>query len=141
MIVQGITNSFRGELLSGLHNFGSTGTHIFRMALYTAEAPLNEFTATYITTNEVSGAGYTAGGIVLTGTSLTTTNNISYVTFNNAVWTNVTINPTGALIYNSSSGNRAVCVLHFGRTFDVVNATFTVQMPAATPSTALIILD
>jgi hypothetical protein len=134
MIAQGLTTSFKQQLLLAVHDFS---TDVFMMALYTANANLGANTTVYTDTAEISGDGYTAGGIVLTGTTVSVTGTTAYVDFDNAVWNPANFLCRGALIYNSSKSNAAVAVLDFGA--DKTPTTiFTVQMPANTDTSALI---
>jgi hypothetical protein len=113
----------------------TTGT--LRMALYTANADLGAGTLTYTTANEVVGAGYAAGGNVLTGVTVLTSDTTAYLDFDNVVWNPANFTARGAVIYNASLGNLAVAVLDFGA--DKTTTTdFTVQTPANTADAALI---
>ena len=129
-------NTFRTGLLNGTFNFTS-GT--FYIALYTNEATLDATTTAYTTTGEVTDAGYTAGGEILTITQTPTTGNApnttAYISFANAAWTGA-ITARGALIYKAGD-NGAVCVLDFGSN-KTSTTTFTVQFPAATDTSAII---
>ena len=121
-IIQTLTTSFKVEVAQGLHNF-TTGTgNVFKLALYTANADLGASTTTYTTSGEVSGTNYTAGGITLTNITPSFQGTTSYWSFQDATFTNVTLTTNGALIYNSTNGNRSVAVLNFG-----VNITKTAQ--------------
>ncbi len=121
-IIQTLTTSFKVEVAQGLHNF-TTGTgNVFKLALYTANADLGASTTAYTTAGEVSGTNYSAGGIVLTNITPSFQGTTSYWSFQNATFTNVTLTTNGALIYNSTNGNRSVAVLNFG-----VNITKTAQ--------------
>lgn len=131
-IVQTQTTSFKVELYQAVHNFT---TDTFKMALYSANADLNADTTVYTSTGEVTGTGYTAGGIALTGASIGSSGYTAYVSFNNAVF-GASVTARCALIYNSSKGNKAVAVLDFGS--DKTSTNFTVTMPANTATTALI---
>ena len=113
----------------------STGT--LRMALYTANANLGAGTLTYTTANEVVGTGYTAGGNVITGVTVLTSDTTAYLDFNDVVWNPAGFTARGALIYNTSLGNLAVAVLDFGAD-KTTTTTFTVQVPANTATSALI---
>jgi len=113
----------------------STGT--LKMALYTADADLGAGTLTYTTANEVVGTGYTAGGNVITGVTVLTSDTTAYLDFNDVVWNPAGFTARGALIYNTSLGNLAVAVLDFGAD-KTTTTTFTVQMPANTATSALI---
>ena len=57
-ITQALCNSFKQELLQGLHDLDG---HTLKMALFTSSATLDATTTAYSTTNESSGTGYTAG--------------------------------------------------------------------------------
>ena len=134
MITQTATNSFLEELLQGVHDFS---TDTFKIALYTASADIGAATTVYITTGEVVGFGYVAGGNTLSGASVGLSNGVSYVDFNDSTWAGASFTARGALIYNSSKGNRSVAVLNFGDD-KTSTSSFTVQMPPATATTALI---
>ena len=104
-ILQTATTSFKVELLQAIHNFGPTSANTFKVALYTASADINASTTVYTTTNEVTGAGYTAGGNTLViSTPPTSGNNTlniptAYISFNNTSWTNASFTCRAALIY------------------------------------------
>jgi hypothetical protein len=129
-------NTFRTGLLNGTFNFTSGS---FYIALYTNEATLDASTTAYTTTGEVVGAGYTAGGELLTINQVPTTGNApnttAYFSFANASWTGA-ITARGALIYKAGD-NGAICVLDFGSN-KTSTTTFVVQFPAATNTTAII---
>ena len=113
----------------------ATGT--LKMALYTADADLGAGTLVYSTANEVVGAGYTAGGNVLTNVTVLASGTTAYLDFDNVVWTPANFTARGALIYNTTLGNLAVAVLDFGAD-KTTTTTFTVQTPANTADAALI---
>ena len=131
MITQTVTNSFQAQLLEGVHDFN---TDTFKIALYLATANLDANTTVYVTGGETSGTGYTAGGNVMTGISV---NAAAFVNFANVLWNPAAFTARGALIYNSTKGNKAVAVLDFGSDKTATN-TFLVQMPANTATSALI---
>ena len=136
MIVQGQCTVFKKNLLSGLENFATGTTQVYKIALYTANAELTAATLVYTTLNEVVGAGYTAGGSVLTPIAPASSDSTAYVSFNNVSWTSASFLCRGALIYNSTT-NAAVAVLDFGSD-KTASGTFTVTFPPATASTAVI---
>ena len=131
MITQTATTSFKAQLLEGIHDFN---TDTFKIALYLATADLGSTTTVYVTSGETSGTGYTAGGETMTGISV---NSAGFVNFANVSWNPAVFTARGALIYNSSKGNKAVAVLDFGSDKTATN-TFLVQMPANTVTSALI---
>ena len=110
-IVQTMCTSFKAEVAQGLHNFTRSTGDVFYLALYTANATLGADTTVYTTSNEASGTNYTAGGIALTNITPLAANGTGYWSFDDATFSNVTLTCAGALIYNSTNGNRAVCVL------------------------------
>ena len=128
-IVQTMCTSFKAEVAQGLHNF-TTGTgNVFKIALYVATATLNADTTVYTPTGESSGTNYTPGGIALTNITPTTSGTTGYWSFQNATFSNVTLTCAGALIYNSTNGDRAVCVLSFGSTITKVASDLVITFP------------
>ena len=134
MIFQTQTLSFKAELPQAVHNLL---TDTIKLALYTSNATLDENTTVYSVTNQVVGTGYSAGGVVLTGVTLNTANNVVYVDFNDAVWNPASFTAAGGLIYNASKSNKSIAVLSFGADKIATN-TFTVQMPTNSSDSALL---
>ena len=133
-IVQTQTTSFKAELYQGIHDLT---TDVIKIALYTADANLNEDTTVYSSNNEVAATGtYSLGGAQLTPITVNTSGYTAYVGFPNISWTGA-ITARCALIYNSSQGNKSVAVLDFGSDKTSVG-TFTITMPANTATAALI---
>jgi len=131
---QGLTTSFKKEILLGEHNLE---TNTLKIALYTALATLDENTTEYTTTNEITGTGYTAGGETLSGVSVSTSGLIAYVSFDNVVWDPASFTARGALIYNASVGNKSIAVLDFGS--DKQTSTkFTIEVRLDTATAAII---
>lgn len=143
-IAQTSTTSFKVELLQAVHNFGPTSPDTFKIALYTASADVGPATTIYTTANEVVGTGYTAGGNTLViSTSPTSGDNsasvpTAFVSFSNTSWASSTITARGALIYNSTQGNKSVAVLDFGADKTTANTTFLITFPAADASSAIV---
>ena len=131
-ILQTQTTSFKAELYQAVHDLT---TDVLKVALYTGNANLNETTTVYTTLNEVTGGGYVAGGVVLTGATVNSSGYTAYVNFNNASFS-AAVTARCALIYNSSKGNKSIAVLDFGS--DKTSSSFTLTMPANTPTTALL---
>jgi hypothetical protein len=136
-IQQGLTNSFKQEMLQAGQNLA---TDTLRMALYTAFSDIGPLTTVYTTTNEVVGTGYVAGGELITGATISTDVNTGtvYVDFADVSWPGANFTARGALIYNVTRSNKSVAVLDFGsdKTFSAVSNT--VILPANTATTALI---
>ena len=131
---QTLTTSFKQDILLGVHDLE---TDTIKMALYLATADLGAATTVYTTSGETSGTGYTAGGEVMTGVTVLTSDTTAYVDFADTTWNPAAFTARGALIYNASKSNKAIAVLDFGS--DKTTTTiFTVQMPANTATSALI---
>jgi hypothetical protein len=124
-IVQTQTTSFKKELYEAVHNLS---TDVLKIALYTASADLNEATTAYSASNEVTGTGYVAGGVALTGTTISSSGYTAYVDFADVVF-NAAVTARCALIYNSSKANRSIAVLDFGS--DKTSANFTITTTSA----------
>lgn len=123
-------NSFLTAMFTSGVNFS---TDPIKIALYTNAATLDETTTAYTSVGEVTAAGYTAGGLVLTPT-ITTVNRVAYVSFANVLW-NAAITARGALIYKD--GGPAICGLDFGAD-KTSNVAFPIQFPPATADSAII---
>jgi len=153
---QSMCTSFLGELLSATHNFSSANpahtantADTFKAALYVTTATINAATTAYSATNEVSGTGYTAGGITVTNatnpssTNSSSTAGVGYWTpSGNLVYSTVTLTTAfdTVLIYNSTQSNKAVSVHTFGSQ-TITAGTFTLTMPSNTTTTALLRLS
>ncbi len=137
-IVQGQTTVFKLNLLKALENFAVGTPYTYKIALYNALADLSSSTTAYTTVNEVTGTGYTAGGLTLTiiPPDYNNVDQTAFVSFLPAIWNPASFTTRGALIYNSTTG-AAVCVLNFGSD-KVTTGTFTVQFPTANATDAII---
>ena len=149
---QSMCTSFMGELMTATHNFGTapiraaSTADTFKGALYLASATVNASTTVYSATGEVTGAGYSAGGVTVTNATPPTSTNSS-ATAGVAYWTpsasltytSVTLTTAfdAVLIYNSTQSNKAVSVHTFGSQ-TITAGTFTLTMPSNTTSTALL---
>jgi hypothetical protein len=137
-ITTALCTSFKKELLEAEHDFTAD---TFKLALFTNSASLDATTTAYSATNEVTGTGYTAGGATLTTVAPTTSGTTAFVDFNDVSFSNSTITARGALIYNSSKSNKAVAVYDFGSDQTTSNATFTVTIPTANASDAVVRIE
>ena len=135
-ITQAVCNSFKQELLQGLHDLDG---HTLKLALYTSSATLGPTTTVFSTTNESSGTNYTSGGATISNVAVSLSGTVAFVDFDDVSFSSATISDAaGALIYNSSASNRAIAVLDFGGTKSVSSGTLTVTLPSASATTALI---
>lgn len=145
---QGVSYSFKSEILQGIHNLGvsvtrgGTGADTLKAALYTQNSSIGPATTAYTSAGEVTGTNYTAGGNVLANAIAPTTAGgaTAYWTpSGNITWSTVTLATLfdTVLLYNSSQGNRAVATFTFGAQ-TVTAGNFTLTTPANGPTTALI---
>ncbi len=130
-----LCTSFKKELFEAVHDFTSD---TFKIALYSSSASLDAATTAYSTSNEISGTGYSAGGVTLSVVAPSIDGTTGLVDFGNPSWSNATFSTSGALIYNSSKSNKAVAVYSFGSSQSVSSANFNITMPAAAAGTAIV---
>jgi hypothetical protein len=135
-IAQGQCTIFKKNCLSALENFAVGTPYTYKIALYTANAALNQSTLTYTTTGEVVGTGYTAGGKTLTVIPPQTDDYTAYLSFNTVTWNPASFTVRGALIYNSTT-NAAVAVLDFGAD-KTPTTSFTITFPTNNAANAII---
>jgi len=140
-ITSAICTSFKQEILVGTHNFTATSGDTFKIALFTSSATLGASTTAYSTSNEItnsSGTAYTAGGATLTSVTPTTSGTTAFCDFADVSYTDASFTANGALIYNSSQSDKAVCAIAFGSDKTVTSGTFTIQFPTADATNAII---
>ena len=139
-ITQAMTTSFKVGVLNADFDFGTGTTQVFKIALFTSAASLSAATTAYSTSNEVTGAGYTAGGNTLViSTVPTSSGTTAFLDFSDTTWTSSTITARGALIYLANGGtNPSVAVLDFGADKTSTAGDFTVQFPTADATNAII---
>ena len=140
-ITTAMCNSFKQELLGGVHDL-DTDTLNIALIKATPTGTYNASTTNYsdVTGNsdEASGTGYSAGGQALDGATISLDGSTAIVDFTDEVFSNVTLSAEGCIIYNTSQGNKAICVIDFGGTVSAVAGNLTVQFPAADASNAII---
>ena len=138
-ITSAICNSFKTEILTGVHNFTASSGDTFNLALYTSSASLGAGTTAYTTSNEVSGTGYTAKGNALTSVTPALDSSTAVCDFADTSFTSASFTARGCLIFNdSATGDPAVCAIDFGADKTVTSGTFTIQFPTADASNAII---
>ena len=146
-ITQAMCTSFKKELLEGTHNFKNSGGGTFKLALFaegsggksSTTATLGAGTTALVTTGEVASSGsYTTGGGTLTRVDPSSSGTTGFTDFADISFTTATITAMGALIYNSSASNKAVCVLDFSSNKTSTAGTFTIAFPTADASNAII---
>jgi hypothetical protein len=140
-ITQAMCSSFKGQLMQALHDFDVSGSggNTFKLALYTSSATLDASTTVYSSSNEVPNSGsYTAGGGTLTNQGVTVSGTTGFTDFADLSFTTASITARGALIYNNTNSNAAVCVLDFGGDKTSTAGTFTIIFPTPDASNAII---
>ena len=140
-ITTAMCTSFKSELLGGTHDLD---THTLKLALIKASpsgtygAATTNYSDVTGNSDEATGTGYTAGGQNLDGATISTDGTTAIVDFTDEVFTSATVSADGCIIYNSSASNKAICVIDFGGTKTSTNGDFTIQVPAADASNAII---
>ena len=138
-ITSAICNSFKVEILKGVHNFTASTGNTFNLALYTSSATLGAGTTAYTTSQEVTGTGYTAKGNALTSVTPVADGTTAVCDFADTSFTSATFTANGCLIFNdSATGDPAVCAVAFGGDKTVSSGTFTIQFPTAAATTAIV---
>ena len=138
-ISQAMCSSFKGEVMQALHDFDAVGGNTFKLALYTSGATLGASTTAYTATGEVPNSGsYTAGGGTLVNQGVSVSGTTGFTDFADISFTSATITARGALIYNSTNANAAVCVLDFGSDKTSTVGTFSIIFPTANATDAII---
>ena len=143
---QAVCTSFKVEILNGHHAFGTAVTRgattkdDFKAALYLSSATVNAGTTAYSATGEVTGTGYSAGGIAVTNATVPTSSGTTayWTPSASLTYSSVTVGPTDAvLIYNSTQSDKAVAVYTFSAQ-TVTAGTLTLTMPTNDASNALL---
>jgi len=150
--------SFMSQLMLGEHQLGTATlvsrtsltaptTDTLKAALYLASATKDASTTVYNTTGEVSGTGYTAGGVTVTNattaptfTNASATAGVAFFTPSaSIVYTTVTLTTAfdAVLLYNFTQSLKAISVHTFGSQ-TITAGTFTLTMPSNTTTTALL---
>lgn len=144
-ITTAMCTSFKVELATGTHNFTASTGNAFKIALIkvgpagTYGAASTNYSNITGNTDETTGTGYSAGGTALTNVTPTSTSTTAWWSFSpDPSWTGASFSTTGCMIYNSTNSNRAVSCHDFGGTQTVASGTFTVVMPTANSTTAIL---
>jgi len=153
-ITTAMCTSFKGELLTATHNFSASGGNTFRLGLYaisgggksSTTATLGAATTAFTTTGEIASSGSYATASAsancnLTNVDPTTSSSKGFTDFSDISFTTATITARGALIFNQSQSNKAVCALDFGGNKTSTAGTFTVSFPAKASGTAIIRIE
>lgn len=149
-VAQAMCNSFKSEILQAFHNFGTTvtragtGADTFNIALYDFStgaigAGTTAYTSASVPAGQVTGTGYTSGGKALTiSAAPQLSGSVAILNFSDVTWTAATITAGGALIYNATQSNRAVCSLSFGQNYTSTAGDFKITFPTFDSANAII---
>ena len=148
-ITTALSNAFKLELLKGNHDFDND---TFRVALI-KENPSGTFDATTVAytdlgSDQASGTGYTSAfDTVSTGAPAAIATGYpqmdgttAVMDFDDAVFTNVTVQADGCILYNPNADSSAnvIAVFDFGGTVSATAGDFTIQFPAPGASTSIL---
>ena len=140
-ITTAMCTSFKSELLGGTHDLD---TDSLKIALIKASpsgtygAATTNYSDVTGNSDEATGTGYTAGGQVLDGATISTDGTTAIVDFTDEVFSNVTLSADGCIIYNTAASNAAIAVIDFGGTVSASAGDLTIEFPAADASNAVI---
>lgn len=135
MITTGLCDSYKLELLKGIHDFR---TDVIKVALYTALADLRpEATTAYSTSNEATGTNWSAGGNIIAVSSgypkIDTPTRRAVIKFDDLIVNNVTVTFRALLIYNASKASRAILIIDRGVDVVVTSGPLKFRVPSANP--------
>ncbi len=148
-ITTALSNAFKLELLKGNHDFDND---TFRVALI-KENPSGTFDATTVAytnlgSDQASGTGYTSTfDTISTGAEAAIATGYpqmdgttAVMDFDDAVFTNVTVQADGCILYNPNADSSAnvIAVFDFGGTVSATAGDFTIQFPAPGASTSIL---
>ena len=148
-ITTALSNAFKLELLKGNHDFDND---TFRVALI-KETPTGTFGAATVAYSELgsdqaSGTGYTSTfDTVSTGAQAAIATGYpqmdgttAVMDFDDAVFTSVTVQADGCILYNPNADSAAnvIAVFDFGGTVSATAGDFTIQFPAPGASTSIL---
>jgi hypothetical protein len=127
-----ITNTFKEDLLNGLHDFAPSTGDVYKLALYNSSASIGADTTSYAVgiSGQVGDTGqYAAGGGALVNALVSVNGTTAFVDFDDLSFTGVTLTARGALVYNTSETNKSVCVLDFGGDKTATSRNFYCSVP------------
>ena len=147
-ITTAMCNSFKTELLGGVHDLDSNELKIALIKpspTGTYGVGTTNYTDVTGNSDEATGTGYTpAGGRVLDTVTISLDGNTAIVDIDDEKFPSLTLSADGAIIYNNTAtgtpatAGRAIAVFNFGSTVTATNGDFTVVFPTADASNAVI---
>ena len=147
---QAICATFKAQCLTGIHALGTTVVRgattpdTVKAALYLVNQSIGAATSAYSATGEVSGTGYSAGGVTVTNATAPSVSGTQGVWTPSASIAYSSVTLTSAfdtvLLYNSTQSNAAIAAYTFGSQ-TITAGTLTLTMPVNAAGTALIQLN
>ena len=140
-ITTAMCNSFKQELLGGVHDLD---TDTLKIALIqdtpagTYDAATTNYSNVTVNSDEAVGTNYVTGGNTQGSAVIALDGSTATVDFADTTWASATVSADGCIIYNSTQGNAAVAVIDFGGTKTSTNGDFTIQLPTADASNAIV---
>ncbi len=140
-ITTAMCNSFKQELLGGVHDLD---TDTIKIALIkdtptgTYGAGTTNYSNVTVNSDEATGTNYVTGGNTLSSAVISLDGSTAIVDFADTTWASATVSADGCIIYNASQGNAAIAVIDFGGTKTSTNGDFTIQLPTADASNAIV---
>ena len=133
-----LTNNLRRDLLNGVLDLSADTIMI---ALYVSTAH-DADTGAYTTVGEASGTNYVAAGNTLTGAAQATDNDVSYYDWADSTWSASTITAADCMVFDDTvttpTAKVSIYIGDFGGSKSSSNGAFTVTMPGAAATTALV---
>lgn len=131
-----LCNSFKSEILQGIHNLTSDEIKVALIKSNTTmvgtyDADTTNYSNVTGFSDEASGTGYTAGGNVLSSISISvdTTNDVAYVDIGDTTWASSSITAAGCIIYNNTQSGKAIAVINFVGDKTSTNGDFVIEFP------------
>lgn len=126
--MNGTVHCFYADLLNGVHGPDDD----YRLALFIAkQSGIGPETTHYTKTGEVSGRGYSAGGIKLTGRSVTQDGKHATLAFSAPRLAHATLEKVDQLLLYNATQNRAIAVFACAPT-SATNGPWSIEAPSVT---------
>jgi len=132
-----VYNQFKGLIMEGVMDLESDVSVFCALMGSAHSASTNDDDGwANVSTNEITGTGYSAGGRAFTSVSVSVddTNNEGVFDAEDAVWTTATFTAYYAVIYDGQPttpvADPLICSIDFGGAQQVTSGTFTIQWHA-----------
>jgi hypothetical protein len=127
-MVSGIYDCLKEDLMVGAVNLGSGGDTI-KVGLLDDSHAFSAANSAWadVSANEISGTGYTAGGVTLGSQAVSVASNTAKFDAADTEWTSASFTAYHAVIYDTTNSNSLICSIDFGGAQTVSSGTFTIQ--------------